>query len=274
MSNTPDKTLQGSINLSGSKLFYEMIGDGLPMVLIHDGLVHREVWDEQFDYFSQLSKVVRYDRRGYGRSEPPKEDYSNVDDLLALLDHLQIERAILMGVSAGGMIAIDFCLAFPSMVDALVLVGSGISGFEISEQMMNQIQAAVKPLVENDDVEQTIENWANDPYLVTAENSIAHQKFRSLLISNPHNLYDPHRHSFEEISERAVRRLSEIKAPALIVVGEYDRPDNHAMAGALQVGIIDSKRVVFHDAGHLVNLEQPEEFNLLVSEFLNNNIRK
>lgn len=269
MTEVNNEVTEGFVDLGSSRLFYEAIGDGYPIVLIHDGLIHREVWDEQFSYFANQHEVIRYDRRGYGRSDRPLEDYSNVNDLHVLLEHLNIKRTSLMGVSAGGMVALDFTLAHPDRVDALVLIGSAISGFEISEHMRQRGQVAARPLIEDDNFERTIENWVNDPYLVAPENDAARLKMRNFLTSNPHNLSDPHWHSFEEPGEPALNRLSEIQVPTLIVVGEADIPDNHAMAGALQLGIKDSTRVVFPGAGHLALLEQPEQFNLLVSEFLN-----
>jgi len=266
-------SFQGFVNTGDAKLYVETAGEGQPMVFIHDGLIHREVWDAQFAYFSNQYKVVRYDRRGYGRSEPPQSVYSNVADLKALLEHLGIDRAIMMGVSAGGMIAVDLCLTYPENVEALVLIGSAISGFELSDHMIGQIQAAVKPLVEDDAVEQTIDNWCNDPYLVALENVSARKKFRELLTNNPHNLFAPHSHAVEKVEQQALGRLAEIMVPALIVVGESDRADNHAMSGALQAGIVNARRVVFPAAGHLVNLEQPEKFNFLVNEYLSDLIR-
>jgi pimeloyl-ACP methyl ester carboxylesterase len=269
MSNPRDGLIEGFVNLRNGRLFYETIGDGYPIVLLHDGLVHREVWDEQLSFLANQYKVIRYDRRGYGRSDRPLEDYSNVNDLHFLLDYLKIERTSLIGGSAGGMIALDFALAYPDMVDSLVLIGSAISGFEISAHMRQRGQAAARPLIEEDNFEQTIENWINDPYFVAPQNSTARQKFHNLLTSNPHNLSDPHWYSFEEPGEPAIDRLSDIQVPALIVVGEADIPDNHAMSGVLQFGIKGSTRVVLPNAGHLAHLEQPEEFNLLVSEFFN-----
>lgn len=258
----------GYINVRSSKLYYETKGEGYPLVLIHDGLVHRRVWDEQYSAFAEEYKVLRYDRRGYGRSERPWEDYSNVEDLHTLLRFLGIERATLMGLSAGGMVAIDFTLAHPDMVDALVLVGTAVSGFEISDHMRHRGEAATRPLIEDDDVEQSIDNWVNDLYLVAPMNTTARQQLREFLTTNPHNLYDPHWYSFEEAGEPAIGRVSAIHVPTLLIIGEADIPDNHAVAGALQISISGSRRVVLTDAGHLANLEQPEVFNRLVYEFL------
>jgi pimeloyl-ACP methyl ester carboxylesterase len=226
------------------------------------------VWDEQIPFFAEQYQVVRYDRRGYGRSEPPTADYSNVEDLYALLQFLEVEKTRLIGVSAGGMISIDFILAHPEMVDAMVLIGAHVDGFKSSEHMRQRGMAAAGPLIENDDVEQTIENWCNDPYFVASKNTSARKKFREFLTSYPHNLYAPHTFSFDEPGPPAIGRLSEIQVPTLLIIGEDDIADNHAVSGVLQVGIKDSKRVVYPNAGHLVNMEQTEIFNRSVLEFL------
>ena len=84
----------------------------------------------------------------------------------------------------------------------------------------------------------------------------------------PHDLYAPHSHNFDEPGPPSLERLSEIQVPALIIVGEDDVPDNHAVSGVLQVGIENAKRVVVAGSGHLVNLEQPERFNEMALDFL------
>ena len=268
ISNSDQNLRMGHIDAGNSKMYYETVGTGHPLVLIHDGLVDCRVWDEQIAFFAEHYQVIRYDRRGYGRSEPPTADYSNVEDLYTLLQSLEIEKASLMGVSAGGMIAIDFTLAHPKMVDTMVLIGAYVNGFEGSEHAHKRGMAAAGPLIEKDDVEQTIENWVNDPYFVAPENTSARKKFREFLTSCPHNLYKPHAFSFDEPGPPAIDRLSAINVPTLIIVGEEDIADNHAVSGAIQVGINGSKRVVFPNAGHLVNLEQPQKFNQTTFEFL------
>ena len=268
MSKNREDRITGYFNAGKSKLYYEAIGTGYPLVLIHDGLADSRVWNEQVSFFADQFQVICYDRRGYGRSERPWEDYSNVQDLYSLLNILKLEKTSLIGVSAGGMVAIDFALEHPGMVDALILVGTAVNGFEVSEHMKQRGQAASRPLMEDDDVDQTIENWMNDPYFVSKSNTIACQQFREFLSTSPHNLYDPHWHSFEESGEPAINRIPEIDVPTLLVIGEADIPDNHAMSGALQVGIKNSKRIVLPNAGHLANLEQPQVFNQLVSDFL------
>ncbi len=116
----PAPTAFGHLDV-GSKLYYETYGDEGPvLVLIHDGLVHREVWDAQIATFSAAHRVVRYDRRGYGRSEPPAKAYSNVADL----EVLGVGRAHLVGHSMGGGNAVDFALEHPEKVRSLILAAS------------------------------------------------------------------------------------------------------------------------------------------------------
>ena len=105
--------ISGNVDVGESKIFYESAGKGGVLIFIHDGLVHREIWDEQFSYFSQKYKVVRYDRRGYGKSSEAKGAFSNVEDLLSLFTQLEIEKACLIAMSSGGRLAIDFTLQSP-----------------------------------------------------------------------------------------------------------------------------------------------------------------
>ena len=114
----------GYVDVPGGKLYYDAIGEGQPLVMIHDGLLHRKTWDYQFAKFQKYHRVIRYDRRGYGESSAPEGPYSNEDDLLRVLDRFGLERAVLMGMSSGGGLAIDFALAHPERVKSLVLVGA------------------------------------------------------------------------------------------------------------------------------------------------------
>src|SRR5579872_3466169 len=129
MSATP-QTVTGFAEVNSTKLFYEVAGEGHPLVLIHGGLVDHHLWDEQFSAFAQHYKVIRYDMRGFGDSGLIKvgdAPYSMRDDLHALLQHLGIEKTYIMGLSMGGGMAIDFTLAYPEMVDALIPVAAGVS---------------------------------------------------------------------------------------------------------------------------------------------------
>jgi 3-oxoadipate enol-lactonase len=129
----------GLAEVNGTKLYYEAKGSGASVVLLHDGLLDSRVWDEQFESFARHHTVVRYDRRGYGRSNIAMEEFSDVEDLLHLLRVLGVSDAQLIGMSNGGRVALDFTLEHPDMVDSLVLVGSSLGGYLFSEETRTKV---------------------------------------------------------------------------------------------------------------------------------------
>ncbi len=118
---------------SASGLSYEADGVGHALVLIHGGLVDSSMWDDQFAEFAQHYRTVRYDLRGSGQSATPNSTYSDFHDLFEFLQSLGIERAYLMGSSGGAAVAIDCALRYPQLVDALLLVAPGVSGYTWSQ---------------------------------------------------------------------------------------------------------------------------------------------
>ncbi len=116
------KTITGYIDLDDGKLYYEMAGDGDTLVLGHAAFVDSGMWDAQWDAFTQNYRVIRFDMRGYGKSDPATGPRTRRYDLLRLLEHLHIERAALLGCSLSGEIMIDFVLEHPGMASALMIV--------------------------------------------------------------------------------------------------------------------------------------------------------
>jgi 3-oxoadipate enol-lactonase len=257
----------GYINVDGGKLFYEIAGDGENIVLLHDGLVHREIWDEQFPLLAKNYRVCRYDRRTYGKSSDPQAPYSDIEDLNQLFIQLNIDTAIIFGMSSGGGLAIDFTLKYPDKVSALVLVGAVVSGYGYSAHMMTR-GGHIKSFSELSDPQKSIKYWVwEDPYEIYSDNIKAKEKVVKLLEANLH----PARGRYSKPPDRpAARFLSEIQVPTLVLVGEFDVPDVQAHAGVIDFGIPNAKREIILKSGHLIPLEQPEAFNTSVLKFLKN----
>jgi pimeloyl-ACP methyl ester carboxylesterase len=261
-----DTVDSGYIDVEGGRIFYEAAGRGSAVVMIHDGLLHRETWNGQFASFAANHRVIRWDRRGYGRSDSPKAPFINLNDLHALMKALSIEEASLIGCSSGSLLAIEFTLVHPDMVSALVLVGPIVSGFGFSQHFSTR---GDREQPERDaPVEHKIEYWTSrDPWIMSPESMAARKVMKGLMVENPQNLIGSG--SFAKWPGfSCLSRLSEIKVPTLIVSGESDIPDVHAHAGVIQGGIKGSKRVVLSRSGHLVHFEIPEVFNRLVLGFL------
>src|SRR5258708_26323309 len=119
-----------NIDINGASVYYEIVGSGPPLVLIHAGIADSRMWDDQIAAFSQHYKVIRYDVCGYGKTIRLPGPFSVVDDLYKLLTALKISSAYLLGLSMGGGIAIDFTLTHPDMVAALIATAPALSGYE------------------------------------------------------------------------------------------------------------------------------------------------
>ncbi len=261
LSTPPRRT--GTLEIDDASLYYEVFGEGRPVVLLHDGLLHRVAWDDQVDALAADHMVVRYDRRGYGDSTAPTQPFSNIDDLALLLDELKIEKAAIVGSSAGAILALDFTLELPERVETLVLVGAVADGMPYTGQTIRRYRATL-----SQDPQEVIERWYQDRFLFAAENLEARERFRAVLEKSPHNAAALMQRLDRSRGTRAIERLAEIRIPTLIITGEFDSPDTHASAGALQAGIATSQRTVMEGAAHFPYMERPDEFNELLVDFL------
>lgn len=256
------------VEVEGSKLYYEECGTGPDaVILLHDGIAHSAVWDDVWPTFCKQFHVIRYDRRGYGRSPVATTWYSETEDLATLLRSRKIKSAILVGSSHGGELSIDFTIQYPNLVKQLVLVGAVLSGFPYTDHFLNRGMANSAPF-EKGDVAKGLSNWSQDKYLLAPGHEAAQQHLLAILTANPQDMTHA---DFARPTIPSLSRLSEIRVPTLILVGDADIPDVHAHAGAIEVGIAGSKRVIIGDSGHLMYLEKPEEFSRVVILFIESN---
>src|SRR5215203_6213321 len=119
----------GMAEINGTQFHFEISGEGYPLVLVHAGIADGRMWDDQFHVFSQSYKVLRYDRRGFGKTGMVAGSFSHHADLYELLRLLNIERAVLVGCSQGAKTVLDLSLEHPEMTAALVLVSPALGGF-------------------------------------------------------------------------------------------------------------------------------------------------
>lgn len=268
---------KGFAEVNGTRLYYEVAGEGHPLVLNHGGLVDNHLWDDSFYEFAQHFKTIRYDIRGYGESGMLTKDimpYSMEKDLHSLLQFLGVEKTYMLGLSMGGGLAIDFTLTYPEMVDALILVGAGMGGFEFGEPPpeLGRKFAAMEELFKRGDipgsVEISLQIWTDGPYRTPEQvNPAARERVRVMTTHN-YERGDDEEVQPVEMEPPAAGRLSEIRVPTLIIVGELDDPMIVKVADALEQGIAGAKRAIIPGAAHHPNVEKPQEFNNSVIEFL------
>lgn len=266
------ETQTGWLDVSdGGRLYYEIAGTGQPLVLAHAGIADLRMWDEQFDVFAQHYRVIRYDMRGYGRSELGTGTFLHRDDLNALLDHVGADRAYLVGCSHGGEVVIDFTLEHPERVAALIPVASSLSGFEMQGEPPPQI-LEMMPAFESGDLERVIELqcqlFVDGPFRTPEQgNPAVRTRMREMTLIQLRNNAFLHGDQ-PPLEPPAVRRLNEIHAPTLVIVGDYDNPEIVRTADTIAAGIPGAQKVVIHEAAHLPNMEKPAEFNAAVLDFL------
>ena len=119
----------GMAGVNGALMYYEFAGEGETLVLVHAGIADNRMWEGQLAAFADSYRVIRYDMRGFGRTAMVEGSFSHHEDLRALLDALDVERAHLVGCSMGGGAVLDFALEYPQRAGNLVLVGSAVGGF-------------------------------------------------------------------------------------------------------------------------------------------------
>jgi pimeloyl-ACP methyl ester carboxylesterase len=160
----------GFVDVDGGKLYYEESGQGAQtVVLIHDGVIDSAVWNDVWPEFCQHFHTVRYDRRGFGKSPAATSWFAEIDDLAAVLQHLRVGHAALVGSSHGGGLPIDFTLAHPEIVQELVLVGPVLSGMPYTQHFLDRGREAFS-LLQKNDVKGAIAEWSKDKYLTAPAN--------------------------------------------------------------------------------------------------------
>lgn len=266
------KTTNGYADVHGARLYYEVAGEGHPLVLLHGALVDSGLWDPQFPAFAERYRTIRYDLRGFGRSSDAVAPYSHVEDLAVLLRRLRIERAHVLGLSMSGTTAIDFTLAYPAMVTALVHVCGGVSGYqpenvtEVEERMFAAEEAAWERGDIAEAVDASVRVWTVGPTRTPDEvDSAVRERVREMTMGvysrgegTPGTPLDP----------PAVSRLGEIRVPTLAVYGDKDVAEIAEVGDVVVRGIPGARKAVIADAAHHLNLERPEEFNRIVLGFL------
>ena len=267
------QTKFGFVTIDQARLYYETAGQGLPLVMIHAGVADSRQWNNEFAFFARNYQVVRYDMRGYGKSEPVDGDFSHLEDLAAVLNTLGLaEPVVLMGCSMGGGLAMDFALTHPSRVRALIMVGSGPSGLELDVPRPAQF-ADVEKAFEAGDLDRVAELemqiWfdgiGRTPEQVNpAMRKLAYEMNRQALSHEVKGLGK----RLPNTQAPAFDRLGDLKIPVLVIVGAHDTPYILAAADYMIEKIPSARKVTIQDAAHLANMDQPDEFQAAVANFM------
>lgn len=254
-------------------LAYEVAGSGSPVLLLHAGVADRRMWATQVPAFAQRLTTITYDMRGYGQSPLPTVEFSPLDDIAALLDHLGVEKAHLVGCSMGAATALEFAIDHPDRVDMLVLLNSGAPGYTPEDGYYeppgwDDAVAAFKAGDLDTIADFEVRLWVDGPFRspdqVATDVREAVREMDLLALSN-----EAQREVLIVRPETpAGMRLAEVTASTLVILSELDVPDMKPLAEYLAAGIGDARLEIMNGVAHLANMEAPDVFNDLVIGFL------
>lgn len=251
------------------RLAFEDLGAGRPIVLGHSFLCSREMWAYQARELSRSHRVLNLDLRGHGDSGPAEDPFTFadlVDDVVTVLDHFEIERAIWCGLSIGGMTAMHAALSVPERVEALIVAGSSAAAEPLGKRLkyrllasaarllgMRRLMPAVLPIMFGRTT------LREQPELVAEWG----ERMASMRLPTMLNVLDT-------LMRRAamVDGLRKIRMPALVLVGEEDRSQPPERSRQIADAIPGAELVLIPEAGHLAALEQPEVVAEVIRDFL------
>ncbi|MDA1075211.1 MAG: alpha/beta fold hydrolase [Proteobacteria bacterium] len=245
-------------NNDGVDLYYEDHGKGPAILLSHGFSATSQMWRGQIKALSQSYRLITWDMRGHGKSGSPADpglysEGATVADMAALLDHLQVDQAVVGGLSLGGYMSLAFNLRHPERVQALLIIDTG-PGYNSDKgrQAWNKTAVAMAKGLERDGLNALTNRSAE---MASAQHSSA----QGLALAA--------RGMLTQANSAVIASLAGISVPSLVLVGAEDEPFLKAtdyMAGKIS----GSTKVVIPNAGHASNIDQPDLFNSAVIDFL------
>ena len=259
-----------NISVNNFDLFYDDLGEGnVPVIFVHGFPFDKSMWQGQLDFLQSAYRVIAFDIRGFGKSTDENSSLSIdlfADDLIAFMDQLNIEKAVICGLSMGGYITLNAYERFPDRFEALILADTQCIADtpEVKEKRYEAI---------NDIEVNGVANF-NESFIkkVFYKDSFTNKKeqveeLRSVVFSNPEHLIQRGLAAIAERSETC-SALDKITIPTLIICGKEDSVTPLAQSEVMKKAISRATLKVIENAGHVSNLEQADEFNKHLSDFL------
>jgi pimeloyl-ACP methyl ester carboxylesterase len=259
-----------TLPINGIDLAYDEAGNGPALLLIHAGIVDRRMWDDVMPALAERFRVIRFDLRGYGDTPLPSGEFVYGSDVVELLRALDVERASVVGVSMGGHVAVDVAIAHPELVDRLIVVASGIDGWEHSAAMRAEwdLEGAAWDAGDLDEVAWVnVRTWLDGP--TRGPDALPDALRRRVWEMQRKALdYDNDDAKGGWLTESRRAQLGDVQAPTLVACGVLDQPDFIEIARTLAAEIPNAKLVELPGVAHLPPMEDPAAFTALVLDFL------
>lgn len=243
------------------------------MVFIHAGIADRRMWEPQWASFGPGRRLLRCDLAGFGDSPLERLPVANARDVVELMEALGVESATLVGASIGGRVALEIAVARPGLVGALVLAAPGLPGGGRSAAV-EAYAAAEDDAVARGDLaaaaEVNLRFWVDGPRRTAAAVDPAFRARAAVMLRRALELQAPHWDQLDEdlLVPDVADRLGEVRAPALVLVGDADIDDMQRNAERIAAAIPRARLEPIADAAHLPSLERPGAFDGRALTFL------
>ncbi|MBK3578914.1 alpha/beta hydrolase [Streptomyces sp. MBT65] len=252
-------------------LAYRDMGTGDPVVLLHSGFADHRVFADQLPVLARDFRVIAPDIRGHGFSANASGPFRWADDLAGLLRHLDLGPAVLVGLCMGAAVATDTALEHPDLVRAVVVSGAGTSAFEYADPQLLQHQSRAGQLLATGDITGWLDQFAEGvagPRRTTDQ--VDPSVLRRLRELTAHTLakHTPGEKDWFVPLTDPWPRVPKLDAPVLAIHGALDWPDSLAMAQRFADTVPNGHATTIEDAGHYPNMEKPDRFNELLTDFL------
>lgn len=261
-----------TISINNFNLSYNDVGEGkTPIIFLHGYPFDKTMWQAQFDSLSSSNRLIACDIRGFGKSKDEASPLSIdlfANDLIDFMDKLNIDKAVICGLSMGGFIALNAIKRSPNRFEALILCDT--------QCVADTIEVIAKRHGTIEDIKMDGVKNFNEGFIksVFHKESIIGKKeivrqLRAVVFSNSQHIIIEGLAALAERSETC-STLGDIDIPTLIICGRADEVTPIARSEFMNKNIKGSVLRVIENAGHVSNLEEPEEFNKYLREFLTN----
>jgi len=258
---------------NGIRTYYESVGRGEPLVLLHNDALSLDVWRRLIPHLAARRHVIAYDRRGHGQSDVPPRDAPYTvevlaEDLRGLLDGLEIPEADFFGCSGGAITALAFALAFPARVRRLILAEPPILGL----RQDHPIDTAglrgdtIARIMQDQGVAAGLEYWFRSVLPPQRARALLRSRYRSLLLSRPAWIIEGIIRSAEGFNPTS--RLEAIRRPVLLVLGEKTHRHFSSIIDVLASHLPGATRLSLPGADHSTLLEPSDTLLSAVRDFL------
>lgn len=247
---------------TASGIAYDVRGSGPVVVLLTGSNLDRRMWARETEWLSKSYTVVRYDLRAHGESDTATAEFSHLADLIGVFDALKIEKAALVGLSAGSAIALEAALDAPARVERIVLAGPAIGGFV--SKVPVPFPPELMPAIQAREYRKVSEILLATPVFAVPPESQA--LVRQMVLENE-RLWTVDRALMKNPAQPASARLESVRVPTLVLIGDKDVSQKEH-ADALAARVPGAHIVRIPGGGHLLNLTSPKEFDAAVSRFL------